>query len=360
MATESYQERTEPASPRRRHEAREEGKVARSQELNSAFVLLCGLGLLALAGPAMLSRMADMVRRILGASGQVELRADLLLTYFTGGVPHVLLVLAPLGLGVVMIGLLVNFAQVGFVLSWKPLVPRLEILDPARGFARIFSRHGLVELAKSLFKVAAIGLVAWLTLRGELERLANMSGAGDPLPVFGYAAGVALKLGLRVALVILVLAIFDYGFQRWDFEKGIMMSRKELEEEARQTEGDPLVRARLRSAQRDIARQRMMEAVKTADVVVTNPTHLAVALKYDRATMSAPKVVAKGARLLAERIRDLARQHAVPIVEDPPLARLLYKLKVGTEIPITLFRAVAEVLAFVYRLKERRARFAVA
>jgi flagellar biosynthetic protein FlhB len=139
-----------------------------------------------------------------------------------------------------------------------------------------------------------------------------------------------------------------------------MMTHKELEEEARQTEGDPLVRARVRAAQREASRRRMMDAVKTADVVVTNPTHLAVALQYDRATMSAPKVVAKGARLLAERIRELARQHAVPIVEDPPLARLLYKLGIGAEIPIALFRAVAEVLAVVYRLKQRRARFAVA
>ncbi len=360
MANESFQERTEPATQRRRHEARQEGKVARSQELNSAFVLLAGLGLLALAGPFMLERLSELVRRILGASGQVELRADLLLGYFTGGVPYLLLTLAPIGAGILAIGLLVNLAQVGFVLSWKPLVPRLEVLDPARGFGRIFSRQGLVELAKSLFKVAAIGLVAWFTLRGEFNRLAGMSGVGDPLPVFGYAAGVALKLGLRVALVILLLAVFDYGFQRWDYEKGIMMTRKELEEESRQTEGDPLVRARVRAAQRDAARRRMMDAVKTADVVVTNPTHLAVALRYDRAKMSAPKVVAKGARLLAQRIRELAREHAVPIVEDPPLARLLYKIEIGAEVPVGLFRAVAEVLAYVYRLKERRARFAVA
>ncbi len=360
MANESFQERTEPATPRRRREARQEGKVARSQELNSAFVLLGIMGLLALAGPTMLQRLAELCRKTLSASGQVELKADLLLGYFTGGAPHVLLTLAPIGVAVVLIGLAINFAQVGFVLTWKPLMPRLGLISPTRGFSRIFSKQGLVELAKSLFKVAVIAAIAYLTLRGEFEQFAAMSGSGRPLDVFAYAASVALKLGLRVALAILALAIFDYAFQRWDYEKGIMMTRKELEEESRQTEGDPHVRARVRSAQRAVAQRRMMQALETADVVVTNPIRLAVALRYDRATMRAPKVVAKGARLMAQKIRDKARDLGVPIVEDPPLARLLYKVGIDTEIPVQLFRAVAEVLAYVYRLKQRRARFAVA
>jgi len=265
----------------------------------------------------------------------------------------VLLLLAPLAGTLVVVALGVNFAQVGFVLSWKPLAPKLSALSPTRGFGRIFSKQGGVELVKSLIKVALIAGIAWLTLRHEFAQLTARIGS-DPLPTYLQAATVLLKLGLRVGLALLVLALFDYAFQRWDFEKSIMMSVKEVEEELRQTEGDPRLRARVRSVQREMARRRMMAKVPEADVVVTNPTHLAVALRYDRETMRAPTVIAKGERYLAQRIRELAEQHDVPIVEDKPLARLLYKVEIEHEIPAALFRAVAELLAYVYRLQARR------
>ncbi|MCK4304938.1 MAG: flagellar biosynthesis protein FlhB [Candidatus Eisenbacteria sp.] len=354
MADESFQERTQPATQRRRKQAREEGKVARSQEINSAFVLLSGLGLLALTGPFMLERLASIARKLLGGSSQIELGPGLLIGYFAGGIPHLLLILAPVALGIMGVGLLVNFAQVGFVPSWKSLAPKLDAISPTRGFSRLFSKQSGVELIKSLFKIALIALIAWLTLRSEIPRLTAMFG-GPPLPVYGYAATVALKLGLRVVLAILFIAIFDYAFQRWEYEKSIRMSHKELQEELRQTEGDPHVKARVRTAQRELVRHRMMDEIKTANVVVTNPTRLAVALRYNRATMRAPKVVAKGARLLADRIRELAAQHDVPIVEDPPLARMLFKVEIDAEVPVALFRAIAELLAYIYRLKQRRA-----
>ncbi len=357
MPEQQFQERTEPATPRRRRQAREEGKVARSQELGSAFVLLAGMGLMGLAGPYMLQRLAVIVRQLLGGSGQVELRHDLLLGYFSGGIPYVLLTLAPLAGVVAVVGLAVNFAQVGFVVSWKPLSPKLDAMSPVRGFQRLLGKRGFVELAKALLKIALISSIAYFTLRGEIPRLAGMMGSA-PLPMFGYAATIALKLGFRVALAILFLALFDYAYQRWDYEKGIMMSRKELEEETRQTEGDPRVKARIRAVQREAAMRRMMDAVKTADVVITNPIRYAVALKYDRETMRAPKLVAKGARKMAARIRELAKEHGVPVVEDPPLARLLFKVDVDHEVPVDLFRAVAELLAYVYRMKERRNRAA--
>jgi flagellar biosynthesis protein FlhB len=358
MPEQPFQERTEPATPRRRHQAREEGKVARSQELGSAFVLLASMGLLALAGPFMLERMMRLFGQLLSNSSQIELRGDLLVGYFSGGIGEVLIILAPLAGAVLIVGLLVNFAQVGFTLTWKPLSPKLDKLSPVRGFQRMFSKQSFVELAKSLLKVTLVAAIAYYSLRGELPRLASMVGT-HPLPMFGYAAALAVKLGVKIGLALLGLALFDYAFQRWDFEKSIMMSRKELEEETRQTEGDPRVRARVRSVQREMAMRRMMDAVKTADVVVTNPIRFAVALKYDRETMKAPKVVAKGARKMAARIRDLAKEQGVPIVEDPPLARLLYKqVEIDQEVPVALFRAVAELLAYVYRMKNRRPRAA--
>jgi flagellar biosynthetic protein FlhB len=346
----AFQERTEPATPKRRREARESGKVARSQEVNSAFVLLAGLGLLAFEGPLMLERLMALTRHFLGESGSVELRPELMPALFAGTVRPALLVIAPVALAVLLVGLAVNFAQVGFLATWKPLVPSLEHLSPARGFARIFSKQSFVELLKSILKVVLIGGIAWMTLAPEISRLAALVGA-DPLPVFGYAATLTLKLGLRVAIALLFLALADYAFQRWEYEKSLMMSPKEIEDEMRQTEGDPRIRARVRSVQREMARRRMMAQVRTADVVVTNPTHLAVALRYDRASMKAPKVVARGARLIAERIKAIAREHGVPVIEDRPLARLLFKVELDREIPVTLFRAVAELLAYVYRMR---------
>lgn len=357
MAESTFQERTEPATPKRRHEARLEGKVARSQEINSALVLLAGLGLLSLAGPFMLERLATLTRHLLAESGSVELRPELLPGYFAGGVPQVLMILAPVALAILVVGLAANLAQVGFVASWKPLAPRFDNLSPTRGFSRIFSKQSFVELLKSILKVALVGGIAWMTLKPEIPRLASLVGE-SPLPLFGYAATLTLKLGLRVAVALLFLAVADYAFQRWEFEKSIMMSPKELEDEMRQTEGDPRVRARVRSIQRELARRRMMAQVPEADVVVTNPTHLAVALRYDRETMKAPKVVAKGARLLAERIKSVAREHGIPVVEDRPLARLLFKVEIDREIPVALFRAVAELLAYVYRLRQGVARAA--
>jgi flagellar biosynthetic protein FlhB len=353
MAEAAFQDRTEPATPRRRRQAREEGKVARSQELNSAFILLAALGLLGVAGPFMIQRIAGLTRSILAATGRVDLRADLLMDYFSQGAPEILLTLAPLAGTVLAVGLLVNFAQVGLVISWKPLTPRLDALSPKRGLGRIFSKRGALELLKSLFKVAVIGAIAYLTLRQEVPRISAQLGT-DPISLYGYAATVALKLGLRVALVMIALAVADYAFQRWDYERSIMMSHREVEEELRHTEGDPHVRARVRAAQRELSRRRMMEQVKTADVVVTNPTRIAVALRYERRSMSAPRVVAKGERLLAQRIKDLARKHGVPVVEDRPLARMLVRVALDAEIPATLYRAVAELLAYVYRLKQQR------
>ncbi|MFH1144385.1 MAG: flagellar biosynthesis protein FlhB [Candidatus Eisenbacteria bacterium] len=352
MAETGFHERTEPATPRRRRQAREEGKVARSQEINSAFALLAGLGLLALAGPFMLQRLMLLTRALLDRSGELDLRAETLEGYLHTGLPYVLLTLLPLAGALLAVGLLTNIAQVGLVMSWKPLAPRLDALSPSRGIARIFSKQGAVELVKSLLKIVLIGWVAWLSLRGEIPRLAGLTGT-EPAALFGYAAAAALKLGLRVAAVMLVLGVADYAFQRWEYERSIMMSHRELADEMREMEGDPRVKARVRSAQREMVRRRMMENVKHADVVVVNPIHLAVALKYDRRTMKAPTVVAKGARKIAQRIRELAQRHSIPVVEDRPLARELFRIEIDHEIPVALYRAVAELLAYVYRLKHR-------
>jgi len=344
-------ERTEKATPRRRQEARRRGSVAKSMEVNSALALLGGASVLYLWGGHMLKDMAELVREVLTEVGSTRLtpvevqRCALAWLGILGGI------LGPVLAATVAFGLAANYAQVGVLFSGEPLVPRWDRINPAAGFRRILSRRALFELLKGVFKVAVVGWVAYGVLRGRMEKFFEMADweLGEAL---GFIASTAFVVLLRSGVVLLFLAILDYGFQRWEYERNLRMTRQELKEEFRQTEGDPLVKARIRSLQRQLARSRMMQAVPKADVVVTNPTLLAVALMYRPEEMEAPEVVAKGARKLAERIKKIALEHGVPIVEDPPLARLLYrKVEVGQQIPVELYQAVAKVLAYVYKLR---------
>jgi flagellar biosynthetic protein FlhB len=262
--------------------------------------------------------------------------------------------LAPLLLPLLLAALGVNVAQVGFNLSLKPLQPSLSKLNPINGMKRLFGPKGLVELGKSLFKIVVIGTVGTLTIRDKLPELLALSGTTVGI-YLETVSGVVLLLGIRVVAALIVLSILDFTYQRYQHRKGLKMTKQEVKDELKQSEGDPMVKGRLRALMRQMARDRMMEGIKRADVVVTNPIHVAVALRYDPAKAGAPMVVAKGARKMAQRIKDIAREHEVPIVENPPLARQLFKLAdVGDLVPASLYKAVAEVLAFVYRLKGRR------
>lgn len=350
-------DRTEAATPRRRQEARKHGQVARSVEVNSAAILLATLGVLGASGGAIYTGLGGFMRQLLGDTlahpdvseeGLHVLALNVLLTIGKAAGPAI-------ATGFV-VGLAANLAQVGLVLSLEPLAPRLSRLDPAAGMARIFSGRALAELVKSCAKIAIVGYYGYVTLRQEYPALVA-TGAMEPGQILATLGNLAFKLGLRVAVALAVLAALDYMYQRWEFEKSIRMTKQEVKEELRQTEGDPLLRARIRARQRQIATHRMMQEVPKADVVVTNPVRLAVALKYDPGTMKAPKVVAKGARLMAQRIRDIAAANGVPIVENKPLAQALYKaVDVGKEIPAHLYKAVAEILAYVYYLNKRAGR----
>jgi flagellar biosynthetic protein FlhB len=340
------EERTEQATPRKRQEARRKGQVARSVEVNAACLFLAFvLGL-----PFVLQwggeRLIRVMQQGLLAAGSMRL-SDAVLW-------GALAMIAPMMGIALLVGLVVNLMQVGFVVSAYPLRPDLNRIDPIKGFQRLFSTRAAVELLKALLKFGIIAWVAWRTLQGEMDTL--MATARMPLPDALAPIGNTLyQLGLRVGILWLILALLDYLYQRWEFEKSIRMSRYELKEEFRQSEGDPHVRMRQRQRMQQIARARMLQDVRRADVVVTNPVTYAVALRYDRAQMRAPRVVAKGRGWLAQRIREEALRWHVPIVPNPPLARSLYaQVEVGQEIPSTLYQAVAEVLAYVYRLRRGR------
>ncbi len=355
MAEESFQEKTEQATPKRREDARRKGQVARSSELSSIAILTAGLLALSALGPYMYDQLSLLMVDMLTNGVFIELDASSLRLSLADWAIGYVRVVGPVVVLLVIAALGINYAQVGVLFTLEPLTPKAQRLSPFSGLKRIFSSRGLVELGKGLFKIGAVVFVTYLTISADMDSfIAYMDMSVGQ--IFALSGSVIIKLAFRIVLMLLVMAILDYAFQRWDYEKNLRMTRQEVREEVKQQEGDPMVRSRVRNLQREMSQRRMMDDVGTADVVVTNPTHVAVALKYDVETMGAPRVVAKGQRLVAQRIKELAREAGVPLVENKPLARALFKVvRIGEEIPEDLFKAVAQVLAFVFQLKRGKA-----
>lgn len=353
MAEESFQEKTEPASEHKREEARRKGKIARSVELNSAFVLLFGMLILYFGGGALVSGLATIARSAFMRAGSLPVTMDTLHNLAGSGMANLGILMAPVILGIMIIGLASAYSQVGFVFSLEVLKPSFAKINPLEGLKRILgSRRSLMELLKSLVKVLVVGLVAYSAVEGVIVETPTLV-ESDPAGLLGYIGQSAFGLGIRMALAFLVLAVVDFFFQRFEHERDLRMTREEVKEEMKAMEGDPMVKGRVRSIQRRVAYRRMMQDVPKADVVVANPTHLAIALRYDAEEMNAPKVVAKGADLLALKIKEIATASNVPIVEDKPLAQALFRsVDVGQEVPEKLFQAVAQLLATIYRLKQ--------
>lgn len=352
MAENSYQDRTEKATPKRRQDARKKGQVAQSREVPSVMILLMSLGVFFFAGSWMFWNLVGYMSEALRSSAQLRI-ADVAdaKVFVLQTIRIVFRILLPLMLVVFVAGMAGNVIQSGFLLSSEALAPKWTKLNPVSGLKRLFSLRSLVELVKSIVKILFVAAVAFLMIKQELGLIPTLTRQSVP-DIFAFAVRVAFTICLNVCLALILLAILDYAFQRWEYEKSLRMTKQEVKDENKQTEGDPKVKARIRSIQMETARQRMMAAVPEADVVITNPTHLAVALRFDAARMIAPQVVAKGAGYVAERIKQIAAENDVPLVEDKPLARTLYKIvEVGNPIPADLYKAVAEVLAYVYRLR---------
>ncbi len=355
MADKPAQDKTEAPSPRRREKAREEGDVARSAELSSVSVLLAGFIVLSVCAGNVMGLLPKFMVTTYGDVAQITITADSL-PQQVGLVGKLLLsILAPLFVAVLVAGIVANCAQIGLIFAGKALLPKLDRLNPVKGLQRIFSLRSLMELLKGIGKIFIVGLIGYLVLKSHIIdfwTLPNVSTA-DTIHLIG---GIALDLTGKIGLTLLVLALADYCYQRWEHEKKLKMTREEVKEELKQYEGSPETKARVRSIQRQLSRRRMMAAVPDATVVVTNPVFIAVALKYEPVDKDdAPVVVAKGKRKLAQRIKATALEHGVPVMEDRALARELYQLaEVGVEIPMVLYHAVAEILARVYRLNRDR------
>lgn len=346
--------RTESATPKRREEARQKGNIPRSKELASAVILLGGFSVLYFTSGHIVRSMEDMIRLFFTMKPSQLDTLQGLTTVLSGVVVRSALVLAPVFGVVVLCAAGANLAQVGFVFTTEPLTPSFDKLNPVAGLQRMFSSQSLVELVKSFVKIALVGWIAFRIIRREMPVLPSII-EQSPQEIVAYLAQISSTLLIHCGTSLLVLAAADYAFQRWSFEKSIRMTKQEVKEEMKDMEGDPAVKGRIRSLQREAARRRIMQEVPKADVIITNPTHYAVALRYERGSLGAPKVTAKGADLLARRMREIAAEHGVPVVERPPLARALYaNVDEGQEIPEEFYRAVAEVLAYVYRLKAGR------
>ncbi len=344
-------ERTEQATPRRREEARKRGDIPRSMEVNSAFSLLTAWIVLFIFGAVMVERMVNIMRWQFQTLDREDMTiTDLRVMTDELGMELFSILLPLVGL-LMLVGFVVGLGQSGLHLSLAGLKPQPQRLNPAAGLKRIFGLTGLGNLAKSLLKLVIIGSATYMVLQDRIEQFGTYVGSDYRLTMMALV-DTTWQLGLTVGGIFMVLAIADYALTRWNYARRLKMTRQEVREETKQSEGNPEIRAAIRRQQRAMSRNRMIAAVPTADVIVTNPLEIAVAIRYDPENNRAPVVVAKGRRLLADRIRDIARQHNVPIVPNRPLARALYEnVEVGWEVPADLYAAVADVLAYIYSLR---------
>jgi flagellar biosynthetic protein FlhB len=353
MADDSFGERTEKATGKRRNEARKKGQVAKSREIPSVAVLLAALSVLYILSNYLWQQLSSIMVRSFQKIGTLTLSPDNTLALQTEILWWVFQILAPILLAIMAVAILGNYVQIGSLFSTEAIQPQWGRINPIQGFTRLFSKQALVELLKAVGKFLIIGWVAYSTVEKELPEI-RMLTEQEVGGIFRYVGLVSSRIIFKTLLVMIALAVLDYLFQRWSYEKSLRMTKREVQEEYKQSEGDPLIKSRIRSIQRDLARRRMMSEVPKADVVITNPTHLAVALSYQREEMTAPKVVAKGAGLIAEKIREIARTHGVPVVENKTLAQVLHKtVELGQTIPSSLYQVVADLLAHVYRMKNR-------
>jgi flagellar biosynthetic protein FlhB len=351
MAQDSDLEKTGPATPRRREKAREEGQVARSRELGTFLALICGIGALWLGGEKMFRTLRGIILNGLWFDPRITRDPQVMLNVAGDSAWHGLLLVLPIMALLLVVGIFSSVALGGFLLSPKALEPKFERLNPLAGIKRLFAMQTLIELVKTLAKAGLVGFVGVKVIwayRGDMLGLSHMA----PTEALARGLDLAALCCLLIASSLIIIVLIDVPWQIWNHAKQLRMSKEDIKQEHKESDGDPHVKGRIRQQQRSMARRRMMSAVPDDDVVVTNPTHYAVALRYRDGQGGAPVVVAKGTRLIAAQIRELASQHGVALLEAPPLARALYHhVEIDREIPVALYAAVAEVLAWVYQLR---------
>ncbi|MBC85717.1 MAG: flagellar biosynthesis protein FlhB [Bdellovibrionaceae bacterium] len=352
MADSDNGEKTEEATPQRREDFRKRGQVAQTKELATVFILFTALLSIWLLGRFFMQNILEIFNLTFTDYLVRSAREGDYAELFVFTAKKITILLGPLFLIFWIMGFASSAVQVGFLVNEEAMQFKTDKINPMNGLKRLFSLRSLVEGAKAIFKLLCVGAVVMLLIKNEVTMIPFLTEYSIE-QLFGYVNDIVLKLFAGVGFFMLVIAGADYFFQRFDLEEKMKMTKQEVKEEMKSREGDPLIKARIRKVQREMATQRMMEDVPKADVIITNPTHIAVAIRYDQ-TMVAPKILAKGADSVAERIKDRAKEHGIPIVENKPLARLIFKtIEIGQAIPRELYTAVAEVLSYVYRLKKK-------
>ena len=354
MAEQQGQEKTEAPTEKKRRESREEGQVAFSRELPSA-ALLAGILLTLIAtSPLILDAFREMTTQIFRDMSEADELSIGSLYDLSGEIFSTLLpAFAPFAAIIVLVGILASVLQVGVQITLKAIAPKFNKISPLTGLKRLFSTQSLADFLKSMAKLIIVGIVGYITYMDKITELNGLSVA-TPEAILEYNFTVVAEVSGKIVLALVAIAIFDYLYQRWHHEKQLMMTKQEVKEETKQTEGDPQLKARIRQIQREMSNARMMQEVPKADALIVNPTHFSVAILYDRDVMEAPEVTAKGIDHMALRMRTVARENSVPILERPELARDLYaNVEIGETIPERFYKAIAEILAFVYRLRRR-------
>jgi flagellar biosynthetic protein FlhB len=349
-------DKTEEATEKRKQDARKKGQVAKSMELNSVVVLFAMFLLLNVAGGWFYHEISLYLKNNLSPSFlNTELTESNLGHMLLQHLIFFFRIFLPIGLSAVVIAVGINYIQVGPLYTTETLRPKFSKLNPINGFKRLFSTQGLVDLVKSCLKLVIVLYFAYSTIKSKVFLLVGTAKL-TVLQTGAMVWSIVFQVALKVCTFLLILAIMDYIYQRWQLRKNLRMTKKEVKDEFKQVEGNPLIKNKIRQRQREIAQRRMMQEVPKADVIITNPTHLAIALKYEPGRMAAPTVIAKGEGYIAQKIREIAQANGVVLVENKPLAHAIYKtVKIGEAIPEKLYQAVAEVLAFVYRLKQKNA-----
>ena len=345
-------DKTEEPTAKKREDARKKGQVGKSQELNTAFVLLMGFFMLKILWDTIYLNIADYTKYILSHPTQT-VDTETVIQLFLGIVELLAKTSFPIMLAIMFIGLGINFFQVGLNFNTEAMEPKLDKLNPINGFGRIFSKRALVEMVKSIFKIIVIGAALYVVLVDHVLSSPQFIFFGLETSL-GQIADIIFNMAFKICGLILVLGVLDLAYQKWQTTQDLKMTKQEVKDEFKQSEGDPQIKGKITQKQRQMAMARMMQEVPKADVIVTKPTHFAVALEYHKG-MVAPIVLAKGQDLVAQRIKEIAREAGVAIVENKPLARALFaSTEIGDSVPQELYQAVAEVLAYVYRLKHRK------
>ena len=353
MAEQQGQEKTEAPTEKKRRESREEGQVAFSKELSSA-ALLAGIVLTLVAtSPFILDSFRELMTNIFRQMASAdELSVNSIYTLSGEIITTMLPAFTPFLTVIVLVAIFAAVVQVGIQITFKAIVPKFSKLSPLTGIKRLFSSQSLADFLKSMAKLIIVGFVGYLTYMDKISELNGLS-VSTPEAILKYNFTVVAEVAGKIVLALVAIAIFDYFYQRWHHEQQMMMTKQEVKEETKQTEGDPQLKARIRQIQREMSNARMMQEVPKADALIVNPTHFSVAVLYDRDIMVAPEVTAKGVDHMALRMRTIARENNVPILERPELARDLYaNVEIGEDIPERFYKAIAEILAFVYRLRK--------